>query len=207
MYGRICVHESIVQCRLPSSYGLVTYLYFFKSTHVYVSVFPGQRKSMCCRIPQCSPMFSICESRTCVPALTEVSVGGGSVQPWNTAAEPFQVTEKERVEAEAEACLQKLALAERLVNGLADEYIRWQETVKNLKVLGTSFIDDCLLASAFVGYISPFNSAFRTMLNSQWMEDIKQRAIPHTDGIDPLKVLADEAAIAAGLSLHEEYER
>merc|ERR1719379_2648377 len=27
-------------------------------------------------------------------------------------------------------------------------------------------------------------------------QDIKQRAIPHTDGIDPLKVLTDEAAIA-----------
>merc|ERR1719409_2182956 len=106
------------------------------------------------------------------------------------------VTEKERVEAEAEACLAKLALAERLVNGLADEYIRWQETVKNLKVMGTSFIGDCLLASSFVGYISPFNSVFRTQLNSTWLEDIKQRGIPHTDGIDPLKVLADEAAIA-----------
>jgi dynein heavy chain len=106
------------------------------------------------------------------------------------------VNEKERVEAEAEQCLQKLALAERLVNGLADEYIRWQQTVKDLKVMGTSFIGDCLLASAFVGYISPFNSSFRTMLNAQWVEDIKQRAIPHTEGIDPLKVLADEAAIA-----------
>jgi dynein heavy chain len=106
------------------------------------------------------------------------------------------VNEKERVEAEAEQCLQKLALAERLVNGLADEYIRWQQTVKDLKVMGTSFIGDCLLASAFVGYISPFNSSFRTMLNANWVEDIKQRAIPHTEGIDPLKVLADEAAIA-----------
>merc|ERR1719487_2371507 len=106
------------------------------------------------------------------------------------------VAEKERVEAEAEACLAKLALAERLVNGLADEYVRWQGTVKDLKVKGTSFIGDCLLASAFVGYISPFNASFRNSLTIQWLEDIKQRAIPHTEGIDPLKVLTDEAAIA-----------
>merc|ERR1719482_444348 len=97
------------------------------------------------------------------------------------------VAEKERVEAEAQKCLDNLSLAERLVNGLADEYVRWQ---------GTSFIGDCLLASAFVGYISPFNASFRNSLTSQWLEDIKQRAIPHTDGIDPLKVLTDEAAIA-----------
>jgi dynein heavy chain len=106
------------------------------------------------------------------------------------------VAEKERVEAEAEQCLQKLALAERLVNGLADEYTRWQGTVADLKLQGTSFIGDCLLASAFVGYISPFNAAFRNSLVIAWLEDIKQRSIPHTEGIDALKVLTDEAAIA-----------
>lgn len=36
---------------------------------------------------------------------------------------------KEKVEAEADACLQKLQLAERLVNGLADENKRWGENV------------------------------------------------------------------------------
>merc|ERR1719305_950236 len=106
------------------------------------------------------------------------------------------VEEKERVEAEAEACLAKLALAERLVNGLADEYIRWQGSVKSLKLQGTSFIGDCLLASGFVGYISPFNAMFRNNLTTLWMEEIKTRGIPHTEGIDPLKVLTDEAAIA-----------
>merc|ERR1719281_530835 len=106
------------------------------------------------------------------------------------------VAEKERVEAEAAAGEAKLALANRLVNGLADEYVRWQGTVKDLKVKGTSFIGDCLLASAFVGYISPFNASFRNNLTAQWLEEIKTRQIPHTEGIDPLKVLTDEAAIA-----------
>merc|ERR1719379_1460942 len=101
-----------------------------------------------------------------------------------------------RVEAEAQQCLDNLSLAERLVNGLADEYVRWQGSVKALKLQGTSFIGDCLLASTFVGYISPFNASFRNNLTTQWLEDIKQRQIPHTDGIDPLKVLTDEAAIA-----------
>ena len=106
------------------------------------------------------------------------------------------VAEKERVEAEAAAGEAKLALANRLVNGLADEYVRWQGTVKDLKIKGTSFIGDCLLASAFVGYISPFNANFRNSLTVQWLEDIKQRQIPFTEGIDPLKVLTDEASIA-----------
>jgi len=107
------------------------------------------------------------------------------------------VAEKERVEAQAAACLEKLELAERLVNGLADEYKRWTETVKELKDLQQKLIGNCLLASAFVGYISPFSMSFRVRLwKEAWTEDINTRGIPVTKGIDPLKVLANEASIA-----------
>jgi dynein heavy chain len=39
---------------------------------------------------------------------------------------------KERVEAEADVCLTKLSMAERLVNGLADENTRWGANVQQL---------------------------------------------------------------------------
>merc|ERR1719262_1016407 len=68
------------------------------------------------------------------------------------------VTEKENVEAQVAKCLDKLSIAERLVNGLADEYKRWTGTVADLKDLGLKLIGNCLLASSFVGYISPFSS-------------------------------------------------
>lgn len=107
------------------------------------------------------------------------------------------VEEKERVEAQAAACQEKLSLAERLVNGLADEYKRWTETVKDLKDLQVKLIGNCLLSSAFVGYISPFSMKFRLQLwKDSWTGDIHERAIPMTDGTDPLKVLATEADIA-----------
>ena len=63
-------------------------------------------------------------------------------------------------------CLEKLSLAERLVNGLADEYKRWTNTVKDLKDLRGRLIGNCLLASAFVGYISPFSSATHSTMYS-----------------------------------------
>eukprot|EP00930_Biecheleria_cincta_P046148 TRINITY_DN3182_c0_g1_i7.p1 TRINITY_DN3182_c0_g1~~TRINITY_DN3182_c0_g1_i7.p1 ORF type:complete len:1861 (-),score=425.96 TRINITY_DN3182_c0_g1_i7:240-5396(-) len=107
------------------------------------------------------------------------------------------VAEKERVEAQAAACLEKLELAERLVNGLADEYKRWTKTVAELKDLTQKLIGNSLLASAFVGYISPFSMTFRQGLwKDQWTSDIKERGIPLTDGIDPLKVLATDADMA-----------
>ncbi|CAD7941439.1 unnamed protein product [Amoebophrya sp. A120] len=107
------------------------------------------------------------------------------------------VSEKEAVEAQAAACLEKLGLAERLVNGLADEYKRWTNTVKDLKELGLLLIGDCLLASEFVGYISPFSSNFRLDLwKNQWIPDIEGRKIPISKGVDPLKVLTNEAEMA-----------
>jgi dynein heavy chain len=107
------------------------------------------------------------------------------------------VDEKERVEAEAEKCVEKLGLAERLVNGLADEYKRWTETVRELKELANKLIGNCLLSSAFVGYISPFSMKLRVELwRDIWTKDILARGIPMTANIDPMKILATEADIA-----------
>merc|ERR1719313_3130146 len=103
----------------------------------------------------------------------------------------------EKTEAQAAKCLDKLSLAERLVNGLADEYKRWTETVKELKVLGVKLIGNCLLASAFVGYISPFSMKLRQELwKEMWTKDLEEKQVPKTDGMDPLKALATEADIA-----------
>jgi len=108
------------------------------------------------------------------------------------------ICEKERVEAQANACQDKLSLAERLVNGLADEFQRWTETVKELKDLQNRLIGNCLLASAFVGYISPFSMKIRVQLwKETWTTDINERGIPMTGFIDPLNVLASEADVAS----------
>jgi dynein heavy chain len=103
----------------------------------------------------------------------------------------------EATEAQAAKCLDKLSLAERLVNGLADEYKRWTQTVAELKVLGIRLIGNSLLASAFVGYISPFSSKLRKELwQTMWTTDITERKIPMSEAIDPLKVLSTDADVA-----------
>jgi dynein heavy chain len=55
-------------------------------------------------------------------------------------------------------------------------------------------IGDALVSAAFVSYIGPFNSAFRsTLWKDQWIPDSCERKIPQTPGIDPLYVLATSA--------------
>lgn len=55
-------------------------------------------------------------------------------------------------------------------------------------------IGDALVSSAFVSYIGPFSYKFRVNLwQDLWLPDIAEKKIPCTEGIDPLKVLANEA--------------
>merc|ERR1711871_1627300 len=61
--------------------------------------------------------------------------------------------EKAAVEAEAAACLERLGLAERLVNGLSSENERWGIEIEKLKVNAGTLIGDCMLAAGFVSYV------------------------------------------------------
>ena len=51
-----------------------------------------------------------------------------------------------------------LDLANRLVNGLADENTRWKNNVVQFKNDKLTMIGDALVSAAFVSYIGPFNS-------------------------------------------------
>ncbi|PFH34573.1 dynein heavy chain family protein [Besnoitia besnoiti] len=105
--------------------------------------------------------------------------------------------EKGRVLAEAQACQLKLDLAERLVNGLADENTRWTTSVEQLEDSKVTVIGDALLASAFVSYVGAFTSPFRvSLIEETWKVDLKQKVIPFTEQVTPLEVLADEADMA-----------
>lgn len=110
-------------------------------------------------------------------------------------------TEKETMERQAASCVSKLNTAQRLVSGLADENERWANTVVDLRDLSLRLIGNCMLASAFVGYASPFSARLRQDLWQQvWTADLKQREIPMTNGIDPLTVLASDADVAGWMN-------
>jgi len=71
---------------------------------------------------------------------------------------------KAAAEDEALRCSQRLAMANRLVNGLSSENDRWKIEVGKLRETETMLIGDVLLASAFVSYIGAFNNIFRRRL-------------------------------------------
>ena len=105
--------------------------------------------------------------------------------------------EKNDAIASAEKTQRKADMATRLVNGLADENVRWTEAVKSFDQQEAQYVGDVLVASAFVSYIGAFNAKFRNdLVNVLWIPDMMERKVPMTEGIAPLDVLTDEAEIA-----------
>ena len=72
--------------------------------------------------------------------------------------------EKVAVELQAEQCKDRLTLAKRLVDGLADENTRWAKSVGDYKESGRTMVGDVMLSAAFVSYVGAFNQKYRRQL-------------------------------------------
>ncbi|GIQ83778.1 dynein heavy chain [Kipferlia bialata] len=104
--------------------------------------------------------------------------------------------EKNSVIRQAERTQGRLALANRLVNGLSSEKVRWRASVGNLQTEESTLVGDMLLAAAFISYVGPFNRAFRSQLVDAFTKRIKELQIPMNENASPLKMLTDDATIA-----------
>jgi dynein heavy chain len=109
--------------------------------------------------------------------------------------------EKNALIAKAAATAKKLSLAERLVNGLKDEGVRWAANVELLGEEKAMLVGNMMVAAPFIAYIGPFNSEFRYKLWEQtWVPDLRGRQLPSAEVLDPLKLLSDVATQAIWMS-------
>ena len=107
------------------------------------------------------------------------------------------VAAKNELEAKADATAKRANLAQRLVNGLYDEGVRWDANVATLDDKLRLLVGDVLISSSFIAYIAPFNSHFRTTLvDDKWVPDALGRSIPITEGFAPMQLLSDASGIA-----------
>eukprot|EP00163_Fabomonas_tropica_P031151 TRINITY_DN730_c1_g2_i2.p1 TRINITY_DN730_c1_g2~~TRINITY_DN730_c1_g2_i2.p1 ORF type:complete len:4514 (+),score=1634.66 TRINITY_DN730_c1_g2_i2:234-13775(+) len=106
--------------------------------------------------------------------------------------------DKNEVVAMAEKTQLRIELANRLVDGLAGEKVRWREEITRLESLETTLVGDTLLAAAYVSYIGPFTSIYREKLaTDRWLPLIKELKVPLTEGVDPvMDVLTNMARVA-----------
>jgi len=111
--------------------------------------------------------------------------------------------DKLKCEEEANATNATIALANRLVNGLASEKVRWSDEVANFKEQEKTLAGDVLLAAAFISYVGCFSKSYRTeLLEEKWLTYMRQKDangnpfIPMSEELDPLDILTNSAEIA-----------
>uniref|UniRef100_A0A8C0DXP1 Dynein axonemal heavy chain 9 n=1 Tax=Balaenoptera musculus TaxID=9771 RepID=A0A8C0DXP1_BALMU len=108
--------------------------------------------------------------------------------------------DKLRCQQEAEVTAGTISLANRLVGGLASESVRWTEAVQNFKQQERKLCGDILLTAAFISYLGFFTKKYRrSLMDRTWRPYLSQLQvpIPVTPNLDPLRMLTDDADVAA----------
>uniref|UniRef100_G1MWR4 Dynein axonemal heavy chain 1 n=1 Tax=Meleagris gallopavo TaxID=9103 RepID=G1MWR4_MELGA len=120
------------------------------------------------------------------------------------------IAKKKELEMKCEQCQQRLGraatlpgqislshvhLIPQLINSLADEKVRWQDTVENLDYKINNIAGDVLLAAGFVAYLGPFTGHYRIALCKEWLSKLSENNIPHTKEPNVISTLGDPVEI------------
>uniref|UniRef100_A0A8C4W521 Dynein axonemal heavy chain 1 n=1 Tax=Gopherus evgoodei TaxID=1825980 RepID=A0A8C4W521_9SAUR len=105
------------------------------------------------------------------------------------------IAKKEELEMKCELCEQRLGRADKLINGLADEKVRWQDTVQNLDYMINNVAGDVLISAGFVAYLGPFTGQYRTALCEDWLKKLEEHDVPHTREPNLISTLGDPVKI------------
>ena len=112
------------------------------------------------------------------------------------------VEAKVKCQQEADATGATIALANRLVGGLASENVRWGDSVNSLKLQSQMLPGDVLLAGSFISYLGCFTKQYRVdLLEKKWLPHLKKvpKPIPMSlgyVGANVFSLLTDDAIIA-----------
>jgi len=118
----------------------------------------------------------------------------------------YEKADKDKREAvnTAERGQLKLELAQRLINALGSEEVRWVEGVGRLQHEREPLVGDALVAAAFISYCGPFNKAFRDHLLYASYIPYLQVAVAGNpipmrelgEGVSIVSIIASEAEVA-----------
>nr|XP_046242172.1 dynein axonemal heavy chain 2 isoform X2 [Scatophagus argus] len=102
---------------------------------------------------------------------------------------------KENLRKQSDEMKVKLDQADKLVTGLAEERIRWEERVAGLEENIGFLAGDCLLGASFLSYMGPFLSNYRDELLAIWMKEVRDLEIPCTPGFSFAVFLSKPTAV------------
>ncbi|XP_047438259.1 dynein axonemal heavy chain 1 [Mugil cephalus] len=105
------------------------------------------------------------------------------------------LAKKEELDNKYQLCEARLVRADKLIGGLADEKVRWKETVQHLDYMVNNVAGDVLLSAGYVAYLGPFTGEYRAAMADEWMHCFKELSVPHTDEPNLINTLGNPVKI------------
>ncbi|KNC97013.1 uncharacterized protein SPPG_09508 [Spizellomyces punctatus DAOM BR117] len=105
------------------------------------------------------------------------------------------IASKKELAEKMEETTRRLARAGKLTTALADEQIRWAESVEKLNQQIDDLVGNIFLSAACVAYFGAFTSTFRTELVTGWIKRCQEIGIPVSTNFNLLENLADPAVV------------
>jgi dynein heavy chain len=99
------------------------------------------------------------------------------------------VSEKKKLEHGMMQTASRLKRASKLTTALADEQVRWQESIQNFDKELNNVTGNVFVAAASVAYYGAFPSNYRQELVKKWTEGSKQHNIPISDNTSIIQVI------------------
>ncbi|KAL4237693.1 Dynein heavy chain 14 [Mactra antiquata] len=111
----------------------------------------------------------------------------------NTLTEKYEesVNQRESLKQHQKTTELRLQRAGILIGALADEKVRWAESVNELDFKLQGIVGDSLIASSSICYLGPFTAKYRKQLINNWVEKLKDANIPITKDYDLIKNTVD----------------
>ncbi|KAI9095538.1 hypothetical protein DFS34DRAFT_182154 [Phlyctochytrium arcticum] len=105
------------------------------------------------------------------------------------------VASKRELADKMEETTRRLGRAGKLTTALADEQIRWAESVERYNQQIDDLVGNIFLAAACVAYYGAFTSTFRRELVQEWIKKCQEIGIPVSDNFNLVDTLADPAVV------------
>jgi dynein heavy chain len=99
--------------------------------------------------------------------------------------------EKEALEFEMDRSTKRMARAEKLVVLLADEGVRWQQTVETIAEEIERLVGNVFISCACISYFGAFTGLYREKLVEKWIEGCLEREIPTSEDFTLVKTMGD----------------
>lgn len=81
------------------------------------------------------------------------------------------------------------------MGGLADEALRWKETVAVLEVDLVNLVGNILLGAGYISYVGPFTTGYRNGLLEKWMKFASSKRLPYASDFAVDRILGEPVVI------------